>query len=84
MDLIDIREKDNLPFVGNIDDFLSGIISDIAIETSIAIKCLKIKKLYLKTLKKEDVNSAVSIDEEMTNIIMFEKVLRRLQGLLRR
>lgn len=74
MDLIDIREKDNLPFVGNIDDFLSGIISDIAIETEHCNKMLENQEIIFENIEKKRMSiSAVSIDEEMTNIIMFEK-----------
>lgn len=74
LELLNLTDKKDIPVISNIEQYLKSIISDIAVQSSISYGKVESETILLDNIsyQRESV-SGVSTDEEITNMIMFEK-----------
>lgn len=72
--LLEVIDKNNIDEITNIEQYLKGIISDIAVNTSYANGRVESQNYLVSNIKYKRMSiSGVSADEEMTNMITFQK-----------
>lgn len=74
LEMLKVIDRTDIPIISNIGQYLKSIVADIAVQTSYSNKRVASENILVGNIayKKESV-SGVSIDEEMTNMIMFQK-----------
>ncbi|MCK9479157.1 MAG: flagellar hook-associated protein FlgK [Firmicutes bacterium] len=72
--MLDILEKEDIAVISNIHQHLKSIISDIAVQTSYSNGRVDNENILLSSISyKKSCVSGVSTDEEITNMVMFQK-----------
>lgn len=74
LEILTIAEKTDIDEIANIEQFLKSIVSNVAVQTSFVNGKLESQNVLINNIlyKRESV-SGVSLDEEMTNMIVFQK-----------
>lgn len=73
LELAGLRNRKDIPVVGNFEDFTKMIIADLAVESSHSQKMLEGQQILTDSLDITRLSiSGVSIDEEMTMIIQYQ------------
>lgn len=72
--LLEIVDKNDIPVISNMEQYLKGIISDVAVSASYANGRVESQNYLINNIEyKKMAVSGVSVDEEMTNMITFQK-----------
>lgn len=72
--ILDVMEKNDIAVISNIEQYLKGIVSDIAVNTSYANGRVESQNYLVNNIEYKRMSvSGVSVDEEMTNMITFQK-----------
>ena len=72
--LVGIIDKTDIPVISNIGQYLKSIVSDVAVQTSYSNGKVDSETLLLDNIStKRSSVSGVSVDEEMTNMMMYQK-----------
>lgn len=74
LDLLKIADKSDIPVIANIEQYLKSLVSDVAVQTSYSNGKVESQSILVNNiLYRREAVSGVSSDEEMTNMIMFQK-----------
>lgn len=72
--LLGVLDKNDIAVITNIEQYLKGIISDVAVNTSYANGRVESQNYLVNNIEYKRMSvSGVSVDEEMTNMITFQK-----------
>ena len=73
LELVGLRNRKDIPIVGNFEDFTKMVIADLAVESSHSQKMLEGQEMLTDSLDITRLSiSGVSLDEEMTMIIQYQ------------
>lgn len=73
-DLLALRERKDLPVVYNFEDYMRSYISELGVSTSYANNMVTNQQFLIDNIDNNRASiSGVSLDEEMTNMIKYEK-----------
>jgi flagellar hook-associated protein 1 FlgK len=73
LELARLRDRKDLPGIGNFEDFTKKLIADLAVESSHSQKMLEGQQILADSLNTNRLSiSGVSLDEEMTMMIQYQ------------
>lgn len=72
--ILDVLNRNDISVITNIEQYLKGIVSDVAVNTSYANGRVESQSFLVDNIEYKRMSvSGVSLDEEMTNMITFQK-----------